>query len=158
MKIAVFPGSFDPITVGHESIVKRGVDLFDKLIIAIGHNSNKKSFFSIEQRIAWIEKVFEGYDNIVVDNYSGLTVDYCQSVGATYILRGLRTSSDFEFERSIGQMNKKIFPKIETIFILSQPEHTMINSGVVRDIIRHNGNADQFVPSCIDVSKGLRNK
>jgi pantetheine-phosphate adenylyltransferase len=156
MKIAVFPGSFDPITVGHESIISRAADLFDKLIIAIGYNSDKNGFFTIEQRIEWLETVFAEYDNIVIDSYTGLTVDYCKKVNANYILRGLRTSADFEFERSIGQTNKKLLPEIETIFMLTQPEHTMINSSVVRDVLRHNGNADQFVPDSIDLSKGIR--
>ena len=108
-KIAVFPGSFDPITVGHESIVRRALALFDRVIIAIGQNSEKKSYFSIEQRIDWIEKVFENDSRVIVESYTGLTVDFCRSHNARYILRGLRTAADFEFERAIAQVNKAMF-------------------------------------------------
>lgn len=151
-KIAVFPGSFDPITKGHESIVKRASPLFDEIIIAIGKNTNKKEFFSLEKRINWIDEVFEDFPHIRVDQYSGLTVDYCKKVGATYILRGLRTSADFEFERSIGQTNKKIYPKIETIFLLTTPEHTAINSTVVREILSYGGDVSQFIPDSINLN------
>ena len=145
-KIAVFPGSFDPITIGHESIIKRAVNLFDEIIIAIGEHSEKTNYFSIEKRIEFIEKVFESYPNIKVESYLGLTVEYCKKINANFILRGLRTSADFEFERSIGQVNKKLYPDIETVFLLTMPEHTPLNSSVVRDILRHKGDASQFVP------------
>ena len=145
-RIAVFPGSFDPITVGHESIIKRGCSLFDKIIVAIGENVEKKSYFEIDQRLDWIEKVFANEPKVSVARYSGLTVDFCKEVNATFILRGLRTSADFEFERSIGQVNKKLYPDIETIFLLTTPEHTSINSSIVRDILRNGGDASQFVP------------
>ncbi len=145
-KIAVFPGSFDPITIGHESIIKRAVNLFDKIIVAIGEHSDKASYFSIEKRIEFIKKVFENYPTVEVEHYTGLTVDYCKKVNAVYILRGLRTSADFEFERSIGQVNKMLYPDIETVFLLTKPEHTALNSSVVRDILRNNGDASQFVP------------
>lgn len=114
-RIAVFPGSFDPITKGHESIVLRALPLFDQIIVAIGENSEKKGYFPLEQRIIWLRKTFEKYPKIVVNSYTGLTVDFCKSVNSSYILRGLRTSADFEFERSIGQMNKNI-SGIETVF------------------------------------------
>ncbi len=113
-KIAVFPGSFDPITVGHQSIINRAINIFDKIIVAVGENSEKANFFSIEQRLKWIELVFANEDRISVSRYSGLTVDFCKKVNARFILRGLRTSADFEFERSIGQVNKKLYPEIET--------------------------------------------
>jgi len=148
-KIAVFPGSFDPITKGHESIIKRAIPLFDKIIVAVGINTEKKQYFTIEQRINWIKKVFEGNDSISVEQYSGLTVDFCRKVNAKYILRGLRTSADFEFERSIGQMNKLMLPEIETIFLLTTPEFTALNSSIVRDILRNGGDVSKFVPDGI---------
>lgn len=152
MKIAVFPGSFDPITIGHESIIRRSLPLFDKLIIAIGENSEKKYFFSIEQRKHWLREVFANESKVGIDNFSGLTVDYCRKVGAKYILRGLRTSADFEFERSIGQVNKQMYPDLETVFLLTEPEHTAVNSGIVRDILKHGGDIKPFVPEAINVS------
>lgn len=150
-KIAVFPGSFDPFTVGHETIVKRSNGLFDKIIIAIGYNSTKKGFFSIDQRKRMIEKVFEEYKNIEVEVYEGLTVDFCMKHNATYLLRGLRTAADFEFERAIGQTNKLLNEKIETIFMLTAPEHTPINSTIVRDVIKHGGDVTKFIPKCIKI-------
>lgn len=151
-RIAVFPGSFDPITVGHESIIKRACQVFDKIIVAIGENAEKKSYFDIEKRLGWIEQVFASEPKVSVDKYTGLTVEYCKKVNATFILRGLRTSADFEFERSIGQMNKKLHPEIETVFLLTAPEHTAINSSIVRDILRHGGDASQFVPDGITLT------
>ena len=151
-KIAVFPGSFDPITKGHESVLKRAIPLFDKLYIAIGINADKKDFFPIEKRIEWIQKVFQDYPMVNVIKYEGLTIDLCKKLDSNYILRGLRTSADFEFERSIGQINKKLYPDIETVFILTAPEYTSLNSGIVRDILRHGGDANQFVPDGIDLS------
>lgn len=145
-KIAVFPGSFDPITRGHENIIKRALPLFDQIIIAIGENQDKKSFFPLEKRIEFLNHVFKNEPGIVIAKYSGLTVEFCKKVDAGYILRGLRTSADFEFERSIGQVNKKLLPNIETVFFLTTPEFTAINSSVVRDIIRHGGDPSQFVP------------
>ncbi len=152
-KIAIFPGSFDPFTVGHESVVRRASRLFDKIIIMIGHNSEKKSFFPLEQRVKWINRIFEDSDNISVDTYEGLTVDFCRKVGARYILRGLRTAADFEFERAIAQVNKQMYPEIETIFLLTIPEHTPINSTIVRDIIRHGGDPSRFIPKSLDISE-----
>ncbi len=150
-KTAVFPGSFDPITIGHQSIIERACKMFDKVIVAIGENADKKSHFSIEQRMQWIEKTFAAEPKVEVTKYSGLTVDFCRQINANFILRGLRTSADFEFERSIGQVNKKLFPEIETVFLLSAPEHTAINSSIVREILRHGGDAGQFVPKEVEL-------
>ena len=150
-KIAVFPGSFDPITKGHESIIKRALPLFDKIIVAIGMNAEKQHFFPIQKRMKWIQQVFQDEPKIVVDKYSGMTVDYCRKMNAGFILRGLRTSADFEFERSIGQINKKLYPEIETIFLLTTPELTALNSSIIRDIIRHGGDASPFVPESVDL-------
>lgn len=149
MKIAVFPGSFDPITIGHESIIKRAVPMFDQIIVAIGKNADKKNFFPLEKRIEWIKTVFKDYPSIVVSEYSGLTIDFCKSVNAQYLLRGLRTSADFEFERRVGQINKLLYPEIETIFLLSLPEHTSLSSSIIRDIVSNGGDASIFVPKCI---------
>ncbi len=150
--IAIFPGSFDPITRGHENIILRAIPLFDKIIVSIGQNSEKKSYFSLERRMDFITSVFKDIPSIVVDKYSGLTVEYCKKVGAKYILRGLRTSADFEFERSIGQVNKKLYPGIETVFLLTLPEYTAINSSVVRDVFRHGGDISQFIPDGLVIS------
>jgi len=151
-KIAVFPGSFDPFTLGHESIVRRGYPLFDKIIIAIGQNVLKDSFFSLEKRINWISDVFRNDPKITVDTYKGLTVDYCREKHAQFILRGLRTAADFEYERAIAQVNKAMFPEIDTVFFLTMPEHSAINSSIIRDIVRNGGDASQFVPAAIKLS------
>lgn len=145
-RIAVFPGSFDPITCGHESVIRRAIPLFDKIIVALGINSQKNVFFDVETRLKMIDATFADCDKIVSDSYTGLTVTYCQEKNAHYLLRGLRTSADFEFERSIGQMNKQLNSQIETIFMLTEPQHTSLNSGIVRDILRHGGQAEKFVP------------
>jgi len=149
-KIAVFPGSFDPITRGHESIIKRALPLFDELYVSIGVNADKHGFFNIEQRLDWIKQVFKNEPKVKVTQYHGLTVNYCLDINAGYILRGLRTSADFEFERSIGQINKKLSDGLETIFLLTDPEYTSLNSSIIRDILRHGGDAGQFVPSAIN--------
>jgi len=148
-KIAVFPGSFDPITRGHENVIKRAIPLFDEIIIAIGENSQKTNYFSLDDRVKWIKKVFEGNPCISVKTYSGLTIEFCRSVGSKFLLRGLRTSADFEFERSIGQVNKRLYPEVETIFMLTAPEFTAINSSIVRDIHFHKGDIAQFIPEAI---------
>jgi len=151
-RIAIFPGSFDPFTVGHESIVRRALPLFDKIIIMIGYNSNKKPFYPLEKRKNWIKKVFEDEPSISVGKFEGLTVDYCKKVHANYILRGIRTAADFEYERAIAQINKKMHPEIETVFLLTKPEHTPITSTIVRDILRHGGDASIFLPKALDIS------
>ena len=152
-RVAIFPGSFDPFTVGHESIVKRAIPLFDRIIIMIGFNSSKRSFFSVEKREKWINEVFKNEPKVTVQCHEGLTVDFCKQVNAQYILRGLRTSADFEFERAIAQINKKMLPKIESVFLLTMPEHTPINSTIVRDIILHGGDPSMFLPSSLDMSE-----
>lgn len=152
MKTAVFPGSFDPITLGHESIVLRSLPLFDKIIVAIGINFGKKYMFPLEKRIQQIETVFCNYPQIEIQSYEGLTVDFCKKVGAQHIIRGIRSVADFEYEREIGQMNRKLCPDIETVFLLTLPEYGCIASSVIRDIIRNNGEASQFVPKNIDLT------
>lgn len=145
-KIAVFPGSFDPITRGHVSVIKRAIPLFDKVIIAIGDNADKKHMFSAEQREKWIREVFKNEPKIVIDIYNGLTVEYCRKKNAHFILRGLRTSADFEFERSIAQINRRLAPEVDTLFILTEAKYTPISSSIVRDVIRNGGNISEFVP------------
>ncbi len=145
-KIALFPGSFDPITLGHVSVIRRALPLFDKIIIAIGINSDKKHMFPLEKRKMWIEAVFKNDAAIEVRTYDGLTVDFCKTLNAGFILRGLRTSADFEFERSIGQINRKLYPDIETVFLLTEPEFTPVSSSIVRDVFRYGGDISGMVP------------
>lgn len=157
-KIALFPGSFDPFTIGHESVVNRAMPLFDEIIIAIGANTRKTEFFTLDQRLEMIKSVFSDRSMIRVESYTGLTVDFCRKTGAQYLLRGLRTAADFEYERAIAQINKAMFPQLESVFLLTLPSHTPINSTIVRDIIRNGGDASQFVPSVIDLPKYIRNE
>lgn len=153
---AVFPGSFDPFTIGHESIIKRAMPLFDLIIIAVGININKKDFFPLDMRVQIIKDIFKSEEKINVDTYQGLTVDYCKKIDAHYIIRGLRTSSDFEYERAYGQVNKTLNTDIETIFLLTHPEHSFVNSSIVRDIIRNGGDASKFLPMNIDINKYVK--
>ncbi|HCM59168.1 MAG TPA: pantetheine-phosphate adenylyltransferase [Bacteroidales bacterium] len=154
-KIAVFPGSFDPFTVGHESIVKRALGLFDRVIIAVGENAEKKNLFSIEMRLKMISKVFQGESRVEITRFSGLTIEFCRRYNARYIVRGLRTAADFEYERAMGHMNWKMAPEIDTVFLLTSTEHTPVNSTIVRDIIKHGGDASMFVPASIKISDYL---
>ena len=154
-RTAVFPGSFDPFTVGHEAIVKRALQLFDKVIIAVGENADKKNLFSIEMRIKMISKVFAEESRVEVISFRGLTVDFCRRYKAHYIVRGLRTSSDFEYERAMGQMNRKMAPEIDTVFLLTSTEHTPVSSTVIRDIIRNGGDVSAFVPESINIDDYL---
>jgi pantetheine-phosphate adenylyltransferase len=155
-KTAVFPGSFDPVTRGHESIVERAIPLFDQLIVAIGDNTAKKSLFSIRQRMAWLNDVFGKYPSVKVIGYKGLTVDLCRKMKAPFILRGLRTSADFEFERSIAQVNKVLYPDIETVFLLTLPEFASLTSSTVREIITYGGDPSRFIPEEVDVAGYLK--
>lgn len=154
-KIAIFPGSFDPFTKGHESVVLRSMSLFDKIIVAIGNNSSKTGFFSIAERIELIEMTFTGVANVEIVSYAGLTVDFCKQVGAQFMLRGIRTAADFEYERAVAQMNKSMLPEVESVILLTTPELTPVNSTIVRDILRYDGDVDQFLPEKMDVNKVL---
>ena len=147
-RIAIFPGSFDPFTIGHENIVQRAVDLFDEIIIGIGYNSQKQDFYPVDKRIEWVEYLFNDQPKVSAKKYQGLTVDFANEVGAGYILRGIRTAADFEYERAIAQVNKAM-TSIESVFLLTTPEHTPVNSSIVRDIIRHDGDASKFIPEKI---------
>jgi pantetheine-phosphate adenylyltransferase len=146
MKIAVFPGSFDPITIGHVDLVKRAIPLFDKIIIAIGINASKKYLYSLEERMAHLEAVFANDDKVEVDTYQGLTAHYCTKVKSRYLLRGLRNASDFDYEKTISQLNNIVGEGIETIFLIAQPEVSHISSTIVREIIKGGGDASPFLP------------
>ncbi|MCC8407893.1 pantetheine-phosphate adenylyltransferase [Mucilaginibacter sp. UR6-1] len=146
MNIALFPGSFDPVTKAHVDIVKRSVGLFDKVYIGIGVNSSKQSFLSIEKRQEMLRAVFADEPKIHIIAYEGLTVDFCRSIDANYMIRGIRTVSDFEYEKAIAQMNHTLAPDIESIFIVSKPGHSAISSTIVRDVLRHGGDISQFIP------------
>ena len=145
-KTAVFPGSFDPFTLGHLNIVNRALPIFEHLIIAIGTNSNKNYMFSEKQRIDWINEIFKTEPKVTVKNFEGLTVNFCRKNNAKFIVRGLRSYTDFDYEFAIAQMNKKVAPEIETLFLLTDPEYSAVSSSIVRDLIRNNGNVDQFLP------------
>ena len=150
-RIAIFPGSFSPFTVGHQSVVDRALPLFDKIIISIGINSEKNQYFSIEERLQWIKDVYGNNPKIEIKFYEGLTVDFCKKENANYILRGLRNSHDFKFEKGIAQMNKDLNKEVETIFIITPPEISHISSSIIRDIIKNGGDVSQFLPKEIDL-------
>lgn len=148
MRRAIFPGSFDPITLGHCDIIHRGVTLFDEVIIAVGENSAKTYMFSMEERKSFIEKTFEGHSKIRVMTYSGLTTDFCKEIKADFILRGLRNPADFEFEKDIAHTNRNI-GDIETVFLLTSVETSFISSSIVREIIHYNGDYKKMVPAAV---------
>jgi len=146
-RIAIFPGSFDPITKGHEDIVRRAIPLFDEIIVAIGINSSKNYMYSLEQRLQWIKATFSDCDSIKVIQYEGLTIDICKKHQVKFILRGLRNSNDYEYEKSIAMMNQAMAKDIETVYLNTQPESAAISSTIVRDIIKNQGNAQPFLAS-----------
>ena len=148
-RIAVFPGSFDPITKGHESVVRRAIPLFDKIIIAIGTNSSKQYMFDLEQRKSWIENTFKDAPSVEITTFKGLTVEFCKNQNANFILRGLRSYSDFDYEFAIAQVNKSLEKNIETVFLLTDPEFSAISSTIVRDVILNNGKVAQFLPDSV---------
>lgn len=153
MTIAVFPGSFDPITSGHVDLVQRALPLFDKIIVAIGVNTQKKSLFSLEQRKEWIRAVFAHEPKVEVDTFEKLTADYCRKVEAAWILRGLRNAADFDYEKTISQLNFIVGNGVETFFLISQPQFGHISSTIVREIIKGGGDASPFLPPQIHLDK-----
>lgn len=148
-RIALFPGSFDPITLGHVDIIERALPLFDKIIIAVGTNSAKKYMFTLEQRLTWIKEAFKDEPKIQVVTYTGLTVDFAQSTGADFLLRGLRNPADFEFEKAIAQANRQLVPTLETVFLLTSARYAYISSSIVREVYLHGGNFAEFVPASV---------
>ena len=148
MKKAVFPGSFDPITIGHLDIVERAIKVFDEIIIAVGDNTNKKYMFPKEKRVEFVKQTFYNYDNVKIESYDGLTVDFCRKNNIEFMIRGLRNPADFEFEKSIALTNREM-TDIETIFLLTSPENSFISSSIVRDLIRNNGHYKLFIPKGI---------
>lgn len=155
-KIAVFPGSFDPITVGHVDLVERALPLFDKIIVAVGVNDQKKTLYSLEKRLHWLEEVFQKDPKVEVGHFTGLTAHYAHSIGAGYLLRGLRNASDFDYEKTISQLNHIVGEGLETIFLISQPAYSHISSTIVREIIKGGGNAEPFLP--VEVFRSMNGK
>lgn len=147
MKIALFPGSFDPITIAHVDILKRSLPLFDKIVVGIGLNSSKQGFLPADTREEIVRAVFANDAKIEIQTYQGLTVDFCRKIKATYMVRGIRSVADFEYERAIAQINQTMMPEVETIFILSKPEYSAISSTIVRDILRNGGDVSSFLPN-----------
>lgn len=148
MKRAIFPGSFDPITLGHVDIINRAIDLFDEIVIAIGINTEKKYLFSLEQRMQFIEATYKSNPKIKIQTYEGLTINYCKEIDASYILRGLRNPADFEFEKAIAQTNRNL-SGIETVFLLTSASTAYISSSIVRDVYRHKGDISSLVPKAV---------
>ena len=150
-KIAVFPGSFSPYTLGHKYIIDKALPLFDKIIIAVGTNSEKKYFFSEEQRLKWIKDLYQNEPKIEIKTYDGLTVDFCRINNAQFILRGLRNSKDFNYEKEIAQINQTLENSIETIFIITSKEYSHISSTLVREVAKYGGDISKFVPDGIKI-------
>jgi pantetheine-phosphate adenylyltransferase len=146
MRICLFPGTFDPVTLGHVDIINRSLSLFDKLIVGIGLNASKTPMFSPEQRLQWIKEIYKDEPKVEGAVYEGLTIDYCKLIGAQYIIRGIRYVSDFEYEKTIADANRTLDKSIETIFLTGEPKYTSVASTIVRDIIRNGGNASPFLP------------
>jgi pantetheine-phosphate adenylyltransferase len=154
-KIAVFPGSFDPITIGHVDLVRRALPLFDTIVVAIGQNSQKQYLFSFEQRMAWLRAVFAGEPKVRVDYFQNLTAHYCRRIGAKYLLRGLRNASDFDYEKTISQLNHIVGDGLETMFLISRPNFSHISSTIVREIIKGGGDARPFVPAEVRIEHAM---
>ena len=146
MSTCLFPGTFDPVTLGHIDIICRAEPLFDKIVIGVGRNSTKTPMFSAEQRLKWFEEIFKDEPGIEASIYEGLTIDFCKKIGARFILRGIRFVSDFEYEKTIADANRTLEPGIETIFLTGEPKYTSVASTIVRDIIRNGGDASPFLP------------
>jgi pantetheine-phosphate adenylyltransferase len=144
---ALFPGTFDPFTNGHLDVVNKGLVIFDEIVIAIGTNSSKKEMFSLEQRIDWIKAIFKTKPAVNVISYEGLTVQICEEIGAEFILRGLRTVTDFEYERQIALVNESLVPGIQSVFVMSGQENSIVSSTIIRDLIRHGGDYKRYLPS-----------
>ncbi|WBO82826.1 pantetheine-phosphate adenylyltransferase [Hymenobacter yonginensis] len=156
MRIALFPGSFDPFTNGHLDVVRRGISLFDQIIIAIGNNSSKSRYLPVEQMTEMIAEVFRDEPRVSVQSYKGLTADYARETGARYLLRGLRNTTDFEYENTIAQANRHVNPDLETVFLITSPTLAAISSTIIREIHRFGGNVDDFVPFALPAAEPLK--
>ena len=148
-RICLFPGTFDPLTLGHVDIINRAIPLFDKIVVAIGSNVAKEPMFTAQQRVAWIKEIYKDEPKVKGAYYEGLTVNYCKAIGAHFILRGIRYVSDFEYEKAIADANRTLDNSIETIFLTGEPKYTSVASTIVRDIIRNGGNASPFLPDVV---------
>ena len=148
-RICLFPGTFDPVTLGHTDIIFRARSLFDKIVIGVGKNSTKTPMFSAEQRLQWFEEIFKNESNIEASIYEGLTINFCKKINARFILRGIRYVSDFEYEKTIADANRTLDASIETVFLTGEPKYTSVASTIVRDIIRNGGNAEPFLPPIV---------
>ena len=148
-RIALFPGTFDPVTLGHTDIIDRALPLFDKLVIGIGVNSGKVPMFTVEQRVDWLREIYKDQPTVEVTSYEGLTVNFCKQIGANFILRGIRYVADFEYEKAIADINRKMDHEVETVFLTCSPEFSTIASTLVRDVIRNGGDAAQFLPEAV---------
>ena len=149
MRICLFPGTFDPVTLGHTDIINRALPLFDKIVVGIGINAAKNPMFSAEQRMAWFNEIYKDEKRVESVTYDGLTIDYCKIIGARFILRGIRFVSDFEYEKSIADANRTMDSNIETVFLTGEPKYTSVASTIVRDIIKNGGNASPFLPEAV---------
>src|SRR5690349_24344855 len=149
MRICLFPGTFDPITLGHTDIINRALPLFDKIVVGVGLNSSKAPMFSADQRLQWIQELYHHEPKVEGGIYEGLTVNYCRTIGARFILRGIRYVSDFEYEKTIADANRTLDPGLETIFLTGEPKYTSVASTIVRDIIRNNGDSSHFLPDLV---------
>jgi pantetheine-phosphate adenylyltransferase len=152
LRICLFPGTFDPVTLGHIDIINRALPLFDKLIVGIGHNASKQPMFTEKQRIDWLHEIYKNEPKIEAIGYNGLTVDCCQKVGANFILRGIRYVNDFEYEKAIADMNRSLDHNIETIFLTCLPQFTSVASTLVRDVLRYGGDVSKFLPREVSAS------
>ena len=148
-RICLFPGTFDPLTLGHVDIINRALPLFDKIIVGIGINTSKAPMFTPEQRVKWIKEIYKDEERVDGAVYEGLTINFCKQIGANFILRGIRYVSDFEYEKTIADANRTMDKSIETIFLTGEPKYTSVASTIVRDIIRNNGDASQFLPEVV---------
>lgn len=158
MKKAVFPGSFDPFTRGHLDVLQSSLRVFDKVVVAVGYNVSKSGLFTVEERLSIIGESVAGIENVEIQSYTGLTIDFCNNIGAEFIIRGIRSTTDFDFEQVIAQANAKMSPNIQTVFIPSSAEFSFITSTVVRDVLLNGGDAQLFLVKGVDVASRLKNR
>jgi pantetheine-phosphate adenylyltransferase len=157
-RICLFPGTFDPVTLGHVDIINRALPLFDKIVVGIGVNSAKNPMFSAEQRLAWFKEIYEHEPKVESTAFEGLTVNFCKTIGAKFILRGIRFVSDFEYEKSIADANRTMDKNIETVFLTGEPKYTSVASTIVRDILKNGGDASPFLPEAVIQTLGSSTK